>query len=166
MNDERSEQFRAGVGAIITNAEHQVLGFQRSGPSGAWQVPQGGINEGESFDTALWRELSEETGLSPNDLALIGYYPAWLGYTLPRTAVSEKTGIGQVHRWFVLRARHPDLATTIDFSATQRELSACRWMDWDELITHAVPFRQSVYRLLAAIDRQPMLMEITTEADS
>ena len=100
-----SATFRAGVGGVIVDQRGRVLAFQRSAIPGAWQLPQGGIEEDEEPIDALWRELREETGLTADNVELVGEVPEWLGYLLPVGDQSEKTGRGQVHKWFVLRAR-------------------------------------------------------------
>ena len=151
---QESSAFRAGVGAIIVDPIGQVLAFQRAGRDGAWQLPQGGINPDEATVDSLWRELREETGLTPHDLQIVDEVPVWLGYELPHDARSAKTGRGQTHRWFILSPKRPDLAQAIDFDATENELIACEWMEWDTLVERAMAFRKPVYALLAKLLRE------------
>ncbi|HEY6416536.1 MAG TPA: NUDIX domain-containing protein, partial [Acidimicrobiales bacterium] len=74
-----------------------------------WQLPQGGIEGDEEPVDALWRELREETGLTADDVHVVAELPEWLGYALPTEYRSPKTGLGQVHKWFLLRAGADDL---------------------------------------------------------
>jgi len=75
--------FRAGAGAVLTDQHGRVLIFERRDIPGAWQFPQGGLeNEENPIDAAL-REIWEETGISKTALALIDRYPGLLVYELP-----------------------------------------------------------------------------------
>lgn len=149
MSPNDPHRFRAGVGAAIVDRE-RVLAFRRAGPNGAWQLPQGGIEIGESPDDALWRELREETLLSPEDVRIIARHPVWLGYELPAEARTEKTGRGQAHAWFALAPLRTELSPTVDGAANPNgsELVQSEWMDWDDLIARAIAFRQPVYAAL------------------
>ena len=142
--------FRAGVGGVIVDQRGRVLAFQRSAIPGAWQLPQGGIEDDEEPIDALWRELREETGLTDDNVELVGEVPEWLGYLLPVGDQSEKTGRGQVHKWFVLRARNERLPVRFD-TTMEVEFSAWRWLTFPELIENAVSFRRAVYRRLADV---------------
>ena len=73
-----ADGFRANVGIILSNASGQVLWARRTGGMDAWQFPQGGINEGETTEQALFRELYEEVGLKPADVEVIDSTKGWL----------------------------------------------------------------------------------------
>jgi putative (di)nucleoside polyphosphate hydrolase len=118
---------------------------------GAWQLPQGGIEHDEDPRAALWRELFEETGLTADDVELLHEVPEWLGYELPQESRSAKTGRGQVHKWFVLRARR-DRAFDIRLDTTDTpEFEGWQWADISEVAEHAVAFRRPVYAHLVAV---------------
>lgn len=143
-----SEQFRANVGIVLVNHEKQVLIFERVDVAGAWQLPQGGIDAGETPLRASERELYEETGLSIDQVTLLGEYPEWLAYQFPDSA-EKGPYLGQVQRWFVYRL---DVDTKfINLGAYDiPEFADFRWVDAGQLEAIAVSFRKPIYRRLAA----------------
>ncbi len=143
-----AEHFRAGVGAVIYNAEYLVLALERSDLPGSWQFPQGGLDRGESLGEALFREIKEETGLTRDLLSISLEVALWMGYELPREARSRKTGRGQVHKWFFLKFIGDEAAIQLSPGG---EFRAWRWMSLSELVNSVVKFRRPVYEQLAAI---------------
>jgi putative (di)nucleoside polyphosphate hydrolase len=140
--------FRAGVGAVILDGHGRALALERIDRPGAWQLPQGGLEDGESPEDGLWRELTEETGLTGSDVELVAEVPEWIGYELPDELRSPKTGSGQVHKWFVLRSRTDEPPVRLDGEGAA-EFRAWRWTSLDELAADVVEFRRPVYRRLA-----------------
>jgi putative (di)nucleoside polyphosphate hydrolase len=139
------ESFRAGAGAVILDGEGRVLAFDRADVDGpAWQLPQGGLERGESPERAVWREVEEETGLDARRLALIGRLPEPLAYELPESMRSSRTGRGQVIYWFFFRLT--DAAPPP--RPPRGEFRACRPMGFDELVSAAIDFRKPIYRRL------------------
>jgi putative (di)nucleoside polyphosphate hydrolase len=145
-----SPTFRAGVGIVVLDARGRVLALERSAAPGGWQLPQGGIEGHEEPVDALWRELREETGLTADDVQVVTELPEWLGYELPAEYRSPKTGRGQVHKWFLLRAGADELHVRTD-TMPDAEFRAWRWVDLAELAEQTVAFRQPVYRRLVAL---------------
>jgi len=137
-----SANFRAGVVAVVTNSRDEVLAFERSDVPGAWQLPQGGIDVGETPDDAAWRELGEETGLGRSDVELVGTHPTWMVYEFPAHVRSEGKRLGQAQRWYFFRALSDDVVPTPD----DVEFVAWRWVDRRWLVDHVVGFRTDVYR--------------------
>ena len=81
-----SEGYRPNVGIVICNRRGQLLWAKRIRQS-AWQFPQGGINEDETIEQALFRELEEEVGLSGKDVSVLHQTTEWLRYDLPKNYI-------------------------------------------------------------------------------
>lgn len=138
-----SEKFRVGVGALIANMQGEVLALERAGIPGAWQLPQGGVEDGEALLAAAYREVEEEMGIVEADLTLIDQHPVFLGYELPPELRRPKTGRGQCHRWFLFT-----LAEGAHIEPPPGEVGAHKWMLLDELTPRAAAFRRPVYEEL------------------
>jgi len=141
----RAQTFRAGVGAIILNKSGKVLGLERKDIPGAWQLPQGGL-EDESPIVAVRREVREETGIEPGDLELLSTESRLLAYELPLEARSQKTGRGQVQYWFLFRFTGLEEGITL---GDKKEFKDWKWMSMDELVANVVSFKLPVYQELA-----------------
>ena len=139
-----SRFFRAGVGAVIANEHGDVLACERRDIAGAWQFPQGGLEEGEEPSSAVRREIFEETGLEGGALQLVAECHDLLAYELPRSAWSSKTGRGQVQRWFMFVYRG-QLAVV---PPPDSEFVSCAWRPFDEVERQVPDFRRPVYKRL------------------
>jgi len=141
--------YRRGVGALLFNDKGQVFVARRIDTRGdAWQLPQGGIDDGESPGEAVLRELAEEIG---TDKAIIlAESRSWVSYDLPRHLVGtvwRGRYRGQSQLWFALRFVGTD--ADIDLQASGHpEFDAWRWADIDDLTALAVDFKRPVYRTL------------------
>jgi putative (di)nucleoside polyphosphate hydrolase len=135
--------FRAGVGAVIANSRGQVLVGERRDHRGAWQFPQGGIEDGERPEDAVYREIDEETGIARVDLQLVARHPAWLCYELPSRMQSKKTGLGQAQRWFLFRLK---AGRPAEIPAPHPEFRRYAWVSFDAAVRRAVAFKRPVYR--------------------
>jgi putative (di)nucleoside polyphosphate hydrolase len=146
--------YRPNVGAVLFNSAGLVLVARRAdlpnteAPAGAWQLPQGGIDEGEDPRQAVLRELAEEIGTDRADV--IGEHDAWLTYDLP----PELVGValkgrfrGQRQRWFALRFTGEDSDIRLDLDP-HPEFDAWRWVTLRELPGLAVPFKRPIYEVL------------------
>jgi putative (di)nucleoside polyphosphate hydrolase len=136
-----SRHFRAGVVIVVRREDRDVLAFERVDQPGQWQLPQGGLQPGESATDAAWRELREETGLGPESVELVGEHPDWVAYEWPPEVVAGGNRLGQVQRWFFFRLR--DEAT--EPAPDGREFRAWRWAEPAWLIDQVVPFRRPAY---------------------
>ncbi len=132
--------FRAGVVAVVQRGDGMVLAFERTDLTGEWQLPQGGIEAGESPQQAAWRELREETGLTKRDVRLVREHASWTVYEWP-APVRDSPRLGQAHRWFFFEP----IVEPITPQPDGREFAAWRWMTTDELITCVVDFRKVPY---------------------
>ena len=133
--------FRAGVILVVRRSDGHVLAFERADLTGEWQLPQGGIESGETPEQAAWRELREETGLTKRDVTLVEQRPDWTVYEWPLDMRSSQR-MGQAHRWFFFEATRADLRPQPD----GREFSNWQWVTTDELIDRVVGFRKGPYR--------------------
>jgi putative (di)nucleoside polyphosphate hydrolase len=142
----RSQTFRAGVGAVITNGKGQVLALERKDIPGSWQLPQGGLEIGESPLEAVKREILEETGIKDSELQPLSTKPLLLVYELPEEDQSSKTGLGQVQRWFIFLYEGSDKAITL---GDKKEFRDWKWSSMKEVISGIVSFKRPVYKELA-----------------
>lgn len=142
-----SLQFRAGTVAVVSNSKGRVLAFQRTDYPGQWQLPQGGIDKGESAVEGAWRELKEETGLGRQHVRLVGEYPDWTVYEWPDGA-KRGARLGQAQRWFFFEAWDDEVEPTPDGV----EFDDWKWVKVSWLVDQAVEFRKSSYqRALSAL---------------
>jgi putative (di)nucleoside polyphosphate hydrolase len=152
--------YRPNVGAVLFNREGLVFVARRAdmpnaeGPAGGWQLPQGGIDEGEDPSIAVLRELEEEIGT--RKVEVIGEYPEWLTYDLP----PDLLGIawrgkyrGQRQRWFAMRFLGEDSDIRLDLDP-HPEFDAWRWVKLAELPALAVSFKRPIYNVLAEAFRR------------
>jgi len=145
--------YRPGVGVMLIDRGGRIFAGQRRDAAGpAWQVPQGGIDAGESPRAAALRELEEETGVPAALVEVLAEAPGWLAYDLPADLVGTTWGgrfRGQRQRWFLLRFTGQDADIRLD--GAHPEFSAWRWLTAAELLAAIVPFKRDVYaRALAA----------------
>ena len=142
-----SDGFRPNVGIILTNGQGQVLWARRIGQN-AWQFPQGGINDDETPEQALFRELKEEVGLDPEDVEIVSCTRGWLRYRLPRRMIrynSHPICIGQKQKWFLLRLLAADNSVAVDQSE-KPEFDGWRWVSYWYPLGQVVSFKREVYR--------------------
>jgi len=134
--------FRANVGIVLMRESGELFLGGRIGGRG-WQFPQGGVNRGERVEDALFRELAEEIGLSPQDVEVLGSTRGWLRYRLPRQYVRDRC-IGQKQRWFLLKLAAEE--TKFRFDRTdQPEFERWRWVDYWTPVREVVYFKRRVY---------------------
>ena len=147
--------YRPNVGAVMFSRTGLVLVARRAdmpnaeGPAGGWQLPQGGIDEGEDPGTALLRELEEEIGTSKAEV--IGEHPDWLTYDLPPNLLGiawRGRYRGQRQRWFALRFTGEDSDIRLDLDP-HPGFDAWRWVKLADLPSLAVPFKRAIYEVLA-----------------
>ncbi|WP_298162729.1 RNA pyrophosphohydrolase [Acidocella sp.] len=150
MTDWMSLPYRMNVGAVLFGPDGRVLVGRRAGvANAAWQLPQGGIDEGEDPRTAVLRELLEEIGTADADI--LGEHPGWLQYDFPKS-LQRKTWHGryrgQSQKWFALKFLGQDSDVRLDAHA-HPEFDAWKWVPLAELPSLAVPFKREIYETLA-----------------
>ena len=146
MIDEKG--LRAGVGIILCNSLKQLLFARRIGKQNAWQFPQGGIQEGESAEQAMWRELHEELGLTEDCTQLIHSPDSWFTYYLPkhlRRTKSRPLCIGQKQKWFLLKLIASDNAISLN-AHHPAEFNQWKWVDYWVPAKQVVLFKRDLYQ--------------------
>lgn len=140
------EGFRANVGIILTDGDGQVLIAGRKGRSG-WQFPQGGVQQTETPEAAMYRELREEVGLMPEHVDLMAVTSGWLKYRLPERYVRREQDpvcIGQKQRWFLLQLLCDAGQLRFDLTS-EPEFDRCRWVDYWRPVKEVIYFKRRVY---------------------
>ena len=147
MIDPNSLPYRPCVGVMLINAEGQIFaGLRKDSTATAWQMPQGGIDDGEKPRKAALRELWEETGITDDLVEFIGKTHDWVTYDLPPDLLGRVWGgkyRGQRQKWFLYRYLGRD--DQVNIATEHPEFSAWRWIAADEMIASIVPFKRSVY---------------------
>lgn len=141
-----SDGFRPNVGIIVANCHGQVLWARRVGQE-SWQFPQGGIDERETAEDALYRELGEEIGLSKDCVEIVACTRGWLRYKLPRRLLRQNNSafVGQKQKWFLLKMLDEDSAVDVDRSRSP-EFDLWRWVSYWYPLGQVVSFKRDVYR--------------------
>ncbi|WP_207539323.1 RNA pyrophosphohydrolase [Sabulicella rubraurantiaca] len=147
--------YRPNVGALLFNRAGQVLVARRAdmpnaeGAAGGWQLPQGGMDEGEDPAVAVMREMEEEIGT--RNAEILAEHPEWLLYDLPAELIGVALGgryRGQKQKWFALRFLGTDDEIRLDLDP-HPEFDAWRWAALSDLPALAVPFKRAIYERLA-----------------
>src|SRR4051812_37809908 len=146
------DRYRRGVGVMLLNSAGKVfVGARIDNTDEAWQMPQGGIDDGEDdpWMTAL-RELEEETGIAPHLVERIAQCPERLRYDLPeewRPRLWHGKWQGQEQDWFLSRFLGRDSDVRLDAHG-QPEFRDFRWVEPERLPALIVPFKRELYRRL------------------
>lgn len=137
-------QYRKNVGLCLINGDGLIFACERSDITDAWQMPQGGIDEGESVVDAALRELREETGITAEDVQLIAELPTTYRYTFPHNKMIGPYS-GQEQHWVLLR--YTGDTSTINVQAAEEvEFNQHKWITPQWLLEHVVEFRRDIYR--------------------
>ena len=140
--------YRPCVGVMLVNMDGRVFVGQRiDSQVEAWQMPQGGIDPGEEEKEAAFRELGEETGISPDHVEIIAKARDEHLYDLPPELVGKLWGgkyRGQRQTWFLARFLGSD--SDIDIATPHPEFSQWKWIDPEALPDVIVPFKRKLYR--------------------
>ncbi|WBU64560.1 RNA pyrophosphohydrolase [Paracoccus aerodenitrificans] len=139
--------YRPCAGVVLVNADGLVFAGQRiDNPGHAWQMPQGGIDKGESPREAALRELTEETGLPADAVEIVEEAADWVYYDLPDELLGKvwkgKYG-GQRQKWVLMRFVGRD--DQVNIETEHPEFDKWAWMRPEDLIEKIVPFKRSVY---------------------
>ena len=137
---------RRGVGVVVLNKENKVFVAKRiDNPKNFWQMPQGGVDDGEDFLNAAYRELEEETSIK--NVKLISELEGFISYNLPDRLLGiiwKGKYKGQKQKWFLMRYLGKD--DEINIKTKKPEFLAWKWVDLKEITKLVVDFKLHVYK--------------------
>lgn len=139
-----NKPYRKNVGIVVFNSKGEVLVGERLNLPGAWQFPQGGVDEGEELLFAAQRELYEEVGIK--DAKFVFEYPEWLSYDFPpdlKIPQAEKYR-GQTQKWFLFYWDNSPEECNLEVH--EREFNSVKFMPLEDTINYVAPFKREVYK--------------------
>lgn len=141
--------YRPNVGAMLFDRRGHIFLARRTDlPGEVWQCPQGGIDDGETPEAAVMRELGEEIGTTRAEI--LGHYPDWLSYDLPPHLIGKALHgkyRGQTQRWFALRFLGTDSDIDLD-SQHPPEFDAWQWVAAADIFAFNLGFKRPLYETL------------------
>jgi putative (di)nucleoside polyphosphate hydrolase len=141
------EGYRPNVAMVVLNSKNKVLICRRTNTK-TWQFPQGGVDNNENLEKAMYRELLEEVGLRKDDVQYIGESDDTIIYDIPKTIRSNILGgkfKGQEQKWFLLRIKNDDHEIRLDYEAFP-EFDTFEWVSFWQPIDRIVDFKREAYR--------------------
>ena len=139
---------RSGVGIVVLNKDNKIFVAKRiDNPKNYWQMPQGGVDEGENFLSAAFRELEEETSIK--NVKLIKEIDEMISYELPKNLLGiiwKGKFRGQKQKWFLMRYLGKD--EDINIKTKNPEFLDWKWIELDEITNVVVDFKLDVYKIL------------------
>ena len=152
--DKKTLPMRPGVGVILLNNKNQVfVGKRKDNPGNKWQMPQGGVDEGENYVTAMKRELIEETSIE--NIKILKEIENFYYYELPDNLIGiiwKGKYRGQKQKWFI--TRFLGLDNEININTKQPEFIDWKWIDPNMLPEVIVNFKKDLYlKLLREINQ-------------
>ena len=147
MNDKfKNLPLRSGVGIVLINKDNKVFVAKRiDNPKNFWQMPQGGVDDGEDFLKAAYRELEEETDIK--NVELIKELHGFTTYYLPNHLLGiiwKGKFKGQKQKWFLMKFLGED--NEINIKTKNPEFLDWRWVNIDQITELVVDFKLNVYR--------------------
>lgn len=149
QQDRAQLPYRRGVGIALFNSEGKVFIGSRIDNPGAWQLPQGGIDDGEDPLEAVFRELEEEVGT--RKAKIVAVMEEWIPYEFPDYVLKTLGGQhrGQIQKWIALEFTGSDADIRLD-AHSHPEFEEWKWVPLEDLLGYAIHFKRDVYRRVVA----------------
>ncbi|KAJ9546015.1 hypothetical protein OSB04_025722 [Centaurea solstitialis] len=148
--------YRRNVGICLINSSKKVFSASRLDIPDSWQMPQGGVDEGEDPRAAAVRELREETGVTSAEILMEA--PHWLTYDFPpqvREKLNRQWGSdwkGQAQKWFLFKFTGKDEEINLLGDGSEKaEFGEWSWMSPEQVIDRAVDFKKPVYKEVISV---------------
>ena len=142
----RNLPLRSGVGIVVLNKENKVFVAKRiDNPKNFWQMPQGGVDDGEDFLAAAYRELEEETSIK--NVELVREIEGTITYELPKNLLGiiwKGKYRGQKLKWFVMKFLGDD--GEINIKTKKPEFCEWKWIELENITDLVVDFKLHVYK--------------------
>lgn len=138
--------YRPNVGILLLNVYNLVWVGERADIPGAWQMPQGGIDKGETIEQAFYREAHEEVGLTREKIHILRVCRKPWRYDFPASSMNRREVNeyrGQEQYWVAGRMTGTD--SDININAHEPEFCNWRWMTPEQMIERIVPFKRRTY---------------------
>jgi len=139
--------YRMNVGIVLASPMKHLFWGRRIGHD-TWQFPQGGMNEHETPEETMYRELYEEVGLIAEDVTLIAETKEWLSYQLPDQYIRRNSTplvVGQKQKWYLLELACSEQKIRLDLTSSP-EFDSWRWVDYWHPTGEVIYFKRDVYR--------------------
>ena len=145
----RKISYRIGVGIVLINNKKKIfVGKRIDVKNESWQMPQGGINKGESYEKAAFRELYEETGIKKAKIVIKS--KKWFKYSIPSSINKKLWGkkyTGQKQKWFVMKFQGNE-KKDINLNVHKAEFNQWKWVNIDNLEKLIISFKKEMYKQL------------------
>jgi putative (di)nucleoside polyphosphate hydrolase len=144
------KKYRPNVAAVILSCNYpkecELFIAERSDVKGAWQFPQGGIDESEDVKAALFRELEEEIGT--NEVEIIAEHPNWISYDFPESVANKRYPYdGQNQKYFLVRLKQD---AEINLRTASPEFIRYKFVSPDDVLKEVSFFKRSIYKQVLA----------------
>ncbi len=143
--------YRPGVGLLILNQNNDVFIGERFEQAGIWQLPQGGIDDGDSdFETSVFRELEEETGMTSKNSKIIAIMDDWQYYDLPEHLIEklwDSQYRGQKQKWVAIRFDGIDSEINLH-TCRYPEFQSWKWCALDRVFDTCIPVKRATYEIV------------------